>query len=304
VPALDGVLVVDMTRYLPGAFASTELMRLGARVVRLEPLDGDPMRAATPDWHDALNAGKESVACDLKAEPELGRALCRRADVVLDSFRPGVVERLGLEPGPTTVWCSITGFGVGNRHELRAGHDLNYLGWAGVLEATAPALPPVTVADFTGAFAAVREVLAALLERGQTGRGGRIVVSMTHESQRLAVPPVLTGAAACYRIYETADGRWLTVGALEPKFWRRLCELVGLPELADRAFEPRVPELELRLRERTLAEWLELFEDEDVCAGPVATRSEAAADLGSPAVGGRAPRLGEHTDLWRRELVP
>jgi crotonobetainyl-CoA:carnitine CoA-transferase CaiB-like acyl-CoA transferase len=303
VPALDGVLVVDLTRYLPGAFASTELLRLGARVVRLEPLDGDPMRAATPDWHDTLNVGKESVACDLKAAPELGRALCGRADVVLDSFRPGVVERLGLEPGERTIWCSITGFGIGNRHELRAGHDLNYLGWAGVLERTAPAVPPVTVADFTGAFAAVREVLAALLERGRTGRGCRIRVSMTHESQRLAVPPVLTGAAACYRIYETADGRRLTVAALEPKFWRRLCELVGLPELADRAFEPRLVELELRLRERPLAEWLERFEGEDVCAGPVATAEESAADLGPAWPSGRAPALGEHTDLWRRELA-
>jgi alpha-methylacyl-CoA racemase len=293
--------VVDLTRLLPGAFASRELLRLGARVVRLEPPAGDPMRTVDPRWHDELNAGKESVAVDLKAEPDIGRRLCERADVVLEGFRPGVASRLGLEPGPRTVWVSITGFGTGNRHERRAGHDLNYLGWAGLLERTAPALPPVTVADFTGSFATVREVLAGLLERETTGRGKRITVSMTHESHRLAVPPVLTGAAACYRIYETADARLLTVAALEPKFWRRLCELAGLPELEPRQFEPRVPELEEAIRARPLAEWLDLFEDEDVCAGPVATLEEAA-EFGDPQRG-RAPAVGEHTDAWRQELA-
>jgi crotonobetainyl-CoA:carnitine CoA-transferase CaiB-like acyl-CoA transferase len=304
VSALEGQLVVDLTRLLPGAFASRELLRLGARVVRLEPPDGDPMRTVDPEWHDELNAGKESVAVDLKAEPELGRALCERADVVLEGFRPGVAERLGLAPGPRTVWvslCSLTGFGLDSRHVQRAGHDLNYLGWAGVLERTAPAMPPVTVADFTGSFATVREVLAGLLERETTGRGKRTVVSMTHESHRLAVPPVLTGAAACYRIYETADARFLTVAALEPKFWRRLCELTGLPELEPRQFEPRVPELERAIRSRPLAHWVELFDGEDVCAGPVATLEEAA-ELAEPARG-RAPRLGEHTDAWRKELA-
>ena len=122
---------------------------------------------AEGNWYDELNAGKESVACDLKAEPGLGRALFARADVVLDTFRPGVADRLGLEPGPRTVWCSLTGFGTGNRHEQRAGHDLNYLGWAGVLES---AVPPTMIADYTGAFAAVRDVLAGLLERDGPAR--------------------------------------------------------------------------------------------------------------------------------------
>lgn len=297
---LAGTLVADLTRLVPGAFASRELLRLGARVVRIEAPGGDPLRASDPEWHDELNAGKESVVCDLKAEPELGRTLCRHADVVLESFRPGVAERLGLEPGPRTVWVSLTGFGTGNRHERRAGHDLNYLGWAGVLAATAPALPPLPVADYVGAYAAVRDVLAALLERAQTGRGARIAVSMTHEAAQLVAPPLLTGAVACYRIYATADGRWLTVAALEPKFWRRLCELVELPELAERAFEPRLPELERAFAARPLAEWLQLFDGEDVCAGPVATPSEAADFRQNPR--GRAPEPGEHTEAWRREL--
>jgi alpha-methylacyl-CoA racemase len=299
VQPLSGLLVVDLSRYLPGPFATRELLRLGARVVRIEPPEGDPLRAVDPEWDAELNAGKESVVIDLTADREPARELCRRADVVVEGFRPGVAARLGLEPGPRTVWCAITGFGTGGRHEQRAGHDLNYLGWAGVLEATAPASPPVPVADFTGALAAVREILAGLLERERTGRGARLEVSMTHEAHRLAAPPVLTGAAACYRSYECADGRYLTVGALEPHFWRRLLEVLGLQELD--AFAPRLPELEARLRERPLDEWLELFDGEDVCVGPVGTKAEAAAEFGA-APTGRAPALGEHTEAWREEL--
>jgi len=293
------MLVVDLSRYLPGPFATRELLRLGARVVRVEPPEGDPMRLVDPGWDAELNAGKESVVCDLKAEPELARALCRRADVVVEGFRPGVAARLGLEPGPRTVWCSITGFGSEGRHAQRVGHDLNYLGWAGVLEATAPANPPVPVADFTGSFAAVREVLAALLERARTGRGARLEVSMTHEAHRLAAPPLLTGAAACYRVYECGDGRYLTVAALELRFWQRFLELVGLPGLD--AFAPELPGLEARLRERPLAEWLELLDGEEVCAGPVAALAEAAQECGAAPRGESAP-LGEHTDAWRQEL--
>jgi alpha-methylacyl-CoA racemase len=298
---LEGELVVDLTRYLPGAFASSDLLRLGARVVRVEPPGGDPMRAVDPAWHNALNGGKESVAADLRSEPDLVLALCRRADVVLTSYRPGVAERIGLEPGPRTVWVELTGFGVGGRHEQRAGHDLNYLGWAGALAATAPATPPVPVADYAGAYAAVREALAGLLERARTGEGSRRVVSLTHEAARMPVPAILTGAAACYRNYATADGRWLTVAALEPKFFGRLCELAGLPELAGRGFEPRLPELEARLAERPLADWLELFEGEDVCTGPVATLGEAAGFRAAPP--GPAPTPGEHTEARRRELA-
>jgi alpha-methylacyl-CoA racemase len=292
VQPLDGMLVVDLSRYLPGPYASRELLRLGARVVRLEPPEGDPMRMTAPAWDAALNAGKESVRLDLKDDPDAGRELCSSADVVIESFRPGVAARLGVGPDDLperVVYCSITGFGLGGRHERRAGHDLNYLGWAGVLDDTAPALPPVQVADLAaGALEAVVEILGALLERERTDRGGHVVVSMTHGSHRLAahrlggepVPRMLTGGAACYRIYRTADGRWLTVAALEPKFWLRLVELVGLPHLGPRQWEPRLPELEARIRERPLIDWLELFEGEDVCAGPVSTLEEAAAEFG------------------------
>ena len=189
-PPLEGQLVVDLSRYLPGAFASTELLRLGARVVRVEQPGGDPMRDTAPGWFDALNAGKESVVCDLPAEAPFLRSLLARADVILETWRPGVATRLGVRPRDVperAVYCSITGFGSGGRHEQRAGHDLNYQGWAGVLDDTAPAWPPVQIADLAaGALGAVTEVLAALLARERTGRGGRIVVSMTHNTHRLA----------------------------------------------------------------------------------------------------------------------
>src|SRR5918999_3413413 len=129
VAPLDGLLVVDLTRYLPGPFASRELLRLGARVVRLEAPDGDPVRDIAPGWDAALNAGKESVVCDLKENPAFGHALCSRADVLLDGFRPGVTDRLGIGPDhlpETLVYCAITGFGSSGRHAGRAGHDLDY----------------------------------------------------------------------------------------------------------------------------------------------------------------------------------
>jgi alpha-methylacyl-CoA racemase len=312
VQPLAGHLVADFTWYLPGPFASRELQRLGARVVRVEPPEGDPMRAATPAWYDAINAGKESVVCDLKADPSLAQALCERADVVLEGFRPGVLERFLTVPG-TAVLCSITGFGVGNRHERRAGHDLNYLGWAGALADTAPALPPIQVADLAaGSLTASLEIVAALLERERTGRGARLVVSMTHGSHHLlahrldGLPErLLTGGLACYRMYATADGRWLTVAALEPKFFRRLCELVGRPELGERQFDPGqeavAAELAGAIADRPLDEWLEVIDGEDVCAGPVWTIEEAVEEFGQER-GERAAALGEHTESWRAEL--
>jgi crotonobetainyl-CoA:carnitine CoA-transferase CaiB-like acyl-CoA transferase len=311
-------LVVDLTRYLPGPFASRELMRLGARVVHVEPPEGDPLRATAPEWHAALCAGKESVVCDLKTEPELARALLGRADVVLEGFRPGVADRLGVGPEAapeTAVYCSITGFGPG---DLRAGHDLNYLGWAGALADTAPSLPPLPIADLAaGALGAVTDVLAALVERERTGRGARLVVSMTHNAHRLVAHRLggettgrlLTGGLACYRIYDTADARRLTVAALEPKFFLRLCELLGRPDLGPRQWEDDqealAGELAALIAVRPLAEWLDHFAGEDVCAGPVATLTEAAAALGGDDDCGGAPppRLGEHTEAWRRQTA-
>jgi len=309
VEPLSGLLVVDLTRYLPGPFASRELLGLGARVVRLEAPGGDPLRELAPAWHEALNAGKESVTCDLKADSERGRELCARADVVLESFRPGVAERLGVGPDDlpeTVVYCSFTGFGP---DELRAGHDLNYQGYAGLLADTAPAMPPVPIADLAGGgLTAVARILAALLERQRTGRGRHLTISLTdraHElvSHRLGgepVPRLLTGGLACYRIYPTADSRYLTVAALEPRFFSRLCELLARPDLTARQWdaeqEPLATELAEAFAAKPLTSWLELFEGEDVSVGPVATLEEAAAQLGrSPSAAGSANRSGRRS---------
>lgn len=308
---LRGLLVVDFTRYLPGPFASRELLRRGARVVRVETPDGDPLRSVAPHWDAALNAGKESVVWDRERDPGLGPALAARADVVLEGFRPGVAERIGIGaaalPEPV-VYCSITGFGADDR---RAGHDLNYTGWAGLLADMAPALPPVQIADLAGgALYAVVEILAALLERERTGVGAHLTVSMTQNAHRLAAHRVhgpeertLTGDLAGYRIYETADGRFLTVTAVEPKFWSRLCELIGRPDLVQRQYEADQEALAVQLgslfREGTLADWLALFEGEDVMVGPVWTLQEAAADFGEAPSKEPPPALGEHTERWR-----
>jgi crotonobetainyl-CoA:carnitine CoA-transferase CaiB-like acyl-CoA transferase len=190
------------------------------------------------------------------------------------------------------------------------------MGYAGALWDTAPAVPPVQVADLAaGALAAVAEILAALFERQRTGRGRRLEISMTHGAHRFVahrltgepLPRFLTGGAACYRMYATADGRHLTVAPLETQFWRRLCELLDRPDLAARQWEPDQERLAAELAAifatRPLAAWLELFDGEDVCVGPVATLEEGATTFGLEPPSGRPPSLGEHTDAWRRELT-
>jgi alpha-methylacyl-CoA racemase len=315
--ALRGLLVVDFTRYLPGPFASRELLRLGARVVRVEAPGGDPLRAVAPGWDNALNAGKESVVWDRERDPTLGPALAAQADVVLEGFRPGVAERLGLGAADlpdSLVYCSITGFGEG---DTRAGHDLNYQGWAGLLADTAPALPPVQIADLAGgSLFAVIDILAALLDRDRNGgRGAQLTVSMTHNAHRLASHRLqgkqertLTGSLACYRMYATSDARLLTVTPVEPKFWQRLCELIDRPDLVERQYEADqeslAAELSTVFETRPLADWLELFEGEDVMVGPVATLPEASVWLGETRSPAKAPALGEHTEAWRAQLAP
>jgi crotonobetainyl-CoA:carnitine CoA-transferase CaiB-like acyl-CoA transferase len=189
------------------------------------------------------------------------------------------------------------------------------MGYAGALADTAPALPPVQVADLAaGALSAATEILAALLERERTGRGRRIELSLTHGAHRLVahrlggdpIPRLLTGGLACYRIYETADRRYLTVAALEPPFFERLCQLIDRAQLVARQYDPEAQDelgdiLAETFASKPLAAWLELFEDEDVSVGPILTLEEAIPEFGTPA-DVRAPSAGEHTEAWRAEL--
>jgi len=317
---LAGVLVVDLSRQLPGPFVTLELQRLGAEVVRLEAPGGDPLRAHAPGWHDRLNAGKESVVCDLKAEPALGRALCRAADVVVEGFRPGVAERLGVGPADLpeeVVYCSIRGFGETGALRARAGHDVNYLGLAGVLDAARPTLPPLPIADLAaGALTAVSRILVGLLGRERTGRGSVHRISMTDEAHRLAVfgrardgesvvDRALEGGLACYDLYAASDGRWLSVGALEPPFFALLCRLLGVPGLAVAQFAPDAQDevreaLAARFARRSQAEWVTFFGDADVAVAPVLELGEV--DVGERVSPVPAADLGAHTAKWAKLL--
>ena len=314
---LSGLLVVDLSRLLPGPLAARLLADLGARVVKVEePSLGDPIRMSPPvrDGVGALAAillsGVESIALDLKqpAAREVLERLLERADVLLESFRPGTPARFGLAPAelrarfPRLVICSLTGWGQDGPYAARAGHDLTYQAVAGSLASTA-AMPAVPVADQIGAWSAVTSILAALWERQRTGEGRHIDASLldagVHANlvgwaleadgrkavgQRLP----LTGALPCYNLYETADGRLLALAALEPHFWRRFCLAAGREDLIRRQYSSsptarrQVKEL---IRGRMLAEWMELAIREDVPAEPILSAAEARAH---PQVAARA----------------
>src|SRR5690242_10088964 len=194
---LAGLRVLDLSRYIPGPLATLQLAELGADVIKLEPPQGDPARFQPPfeadgssTLHAFLNRGKRSLALDLKQEEgrAAARALVRRSDVLVESFRPGVLARLGFDPvelraeQPELVICSISGFGQDGPHRLLAGHDLTYLALAGALGLGAPVPPPVQAADNAGAHAAVTAILAALLQRERGGGGAHLDISLHAEA--------------------------------------------------------------------------------------------------------------------------
>ncbi|HEX8733414.1 MAG TPA: CaiB/BaiF CoA-transferase family protein [Ktedonobacterales bacterium] len=319
---LTGLRVLDLTRLLPGPFAGQMLTELGAETLKIEePGLGDGSRVMPPLVNGvgaaflALNRGKRSVALDLKrpAGREALLRLAERADILLEGFRPGTMDRLGLgyetllARNPRLIICAITGYGQSGPYSQRAGHDLNYLGYAGVLGSLArpgapPPVPGPQLADVAGgSLLAVIGTLAALVARGVTGRGQVVDVAMLDGS--LAFAPLLagvalvtgaeplpgagplTGALPGYNIYATADERYVTLGALEPKFWAEFCQRVGRPDLIARQF-PRdaaerdavIAEVAALFRSRPRAEWLALLANADACVGPVNTLAEAFAD--------------------------
>ncbi|HUK89325.1 MAG TPA: CaiB/BaiF CoA-transferase family protein [Blastocatellia bacterium] len=315
--ALHGVRVLDLSRLLPGPYCSMMLGDLGAEVIKVEDTEGgDPTRYSPPRYEtqsvafQQLNRNKKSIAINLKNGDgrEIFLKLAATADVILEQFRPGVVQRLGIgyeqasAGNPGIIYCSLTGFGQDGPHRLRSGHDLNYLALAGVLGLTtdgqgAPVIPGVQVADLAGGMIAAFGILAALLARQQTSRGQYVDVSMFDvmlamltipASQQFAgkdIPVggkyVLSGAYPFYNVYQTADGKYMTLGALEPKFWAGFCQRIGREDLLPRQFDDGLrrenlfEEVRGIFKSRTQAEWIELMADADACCEPVLPMAEA-----------------------------
>lgn len=318
--ALDGVRVLDLTRLLPGGFCTVLLADLGADVLKVEDTGmGDYVRWAPP-FHEgvedsaksalflALNRGKRSIRIDLKQDAgrEVLLRLVEEHDVVIEGFRPGVMDRLGVgyetmrERNPRIVYCAITGYGQTGPYTARSGHDLNYLGLIGMLDMSGQAGgPPVQaasqIADIGGGgLMAAYAILAALREAERSGEGQLVDVSMADgalawlsmaAASYLADGRVpgrgaesLTGGFVCYRPYACADGH-VTIGALEPKFWAAFCGGIGREDLLDKAFEPPGSEahreVEAVFAQRTRAEWKAFADDHDCCLEPVLDLGEA-----------------------------
>ena len=317
---LEGLKVLDLTRLLPGGFCSMLLADFGADVIKVEDTGlGDYVRWAPPYYEGversagsalflSLNRGKRSIRIDLKSAQgkDVLLRLVREADVLLESFRPGVLDRLGVgyerlrEENPGLVYGAITGYGQDGPGRDRSGHDLNYLGLNGILglsgEADGPPVPSAAqVADLGGgALMAVVGVLIALRERERSGQGQQVDCSMFDGSLSLlamlaaemlaggAVPRRgelrLAGGIVCYRPYRCADG-YVTLGALEPKFWSAFCQGVGREDLAGHAFDPPGSEAHRTLSEifaeRTREQWRAFAAEHDCCLEPVLDLDEA-----------------------------
>jgi crotonobetainyl-CoA:carnitine CoA-transferase CaiB-like acyl-CoA transferase len=319
---LEGLKVLDLTRLLPGGFCSLLLADFGADVIKVEDTGmGDYVRWSPPYYEGAeqtargalflaLNRGKRSIRIDLKNErgKDVLLRLARDADVLLESFRPGVLDRLGVgyerlrEENPRLVYCAITGYGQTGPNRDRSGHDMNYLGLNGLLGLTGEAGgPPVQaagqVADIGGgALMGAIGVLVALRERERSGEGQFVDCSMFDGSLSwLAMVAAemfasgraprrgglqLAGALTCYRPYRCADG-YVTLGALEPKFWRAWCEGVGREDLIENAFDPPGSDAHRAVAEifamRTREQWRQFASEHDCCLEPVLELDEALA---------------------------
>ncbi len=309
--ALQGMLVLDFSQYLPGPLTSLTLAQAGAQVLKIEPPGGDPMRrlTAAPDGEsslfDLLNMGKRSICIDLKDQAckRFIVDLIPRADVMIEQFRPGVMKRLSLdyetvkELKPDIIYCSISGYGQKGKKALKAGHDLNYQAETGLLGLVSgaggePTLPPALFGDIGGgSYPAIINILLAIIARGVTGKGVFLDIAMTdnlwpflywsylglYRGEKLKTNDELfTGGSPRYQLYQTGDGQWLALAPLEEAFWQRFCELIDL--------EPQLREWEAdpvtcigRIREilvlKTADEWLSLFSGEDVCCSLVASPS-------------------------------
>ncbi len=307
--ALDGITVLDLSRLLPGPYASMILADHGARVIAIEDrrFAGEAMRDAS------FNRNKEHMTLNLKSAQgkDIFFTMAAAADVVLEGFRPGVTKRLGVDYesiekiNPSIVYCSISGYGQTGPYRDVAGHDVNYLSVAGVLDLIgeakrAPVIPGIQIADMAGGgMNAVIGILMAIIERQRTGRGQYIDISMTDGSfsllalaftmqQMTGQTPkrsdfLLAHRYACYNTYETGDGRFLSVGAVENRFWKVLCEYFDVPEYTGLQYDDarRLEIIEFfreRFKEHPLSYWEDAFAGKDICWAPVRTMAEAFED--------------------------
>jgi crotonobetainyl-CoA:carnitine CoA-transferase CaiB-like acyl-CoA transferase len=312
---LEGVRVIDLSRLLPGAYCTQLLQQQGAEVIVIDSPAGEPLRgmpgAAT--MLDVLYAGKQRVTLNLRTAEGRDALLtyCGNADVLLEGFRPGRMERLQLgydvlqQRNPRLVYCAITGYGSGQL-AARAGHDLNYLARSGALSVMPqadglPMIPGIQVADLAGGLYAAFLISAALAGRSRTGAGCRLEVSMTELIKTWTVLPRaarhaglpylgLSGEFPCYRVYRVSDGS-ITVGALETKFWHNLCDALGRADLVPRQFDPTaIPELASIFQSRSRSDWANRFAGLDVCVEPMLTLEETEVqnpDRDPPPKGGR-----------------
>jgi alpha-methylacyl-CoA racemase len=327
--ALRGVRVLDFTTLLPGPLATRLLAESGATVLKIEPPAGDPMRHLGP--RDArgdsiafqmLNSRKHLRMLDLKNLEGRHQALdlARSADVLVEQFRPGVMDRLGLGHAtlaalnPRLIYCSITGYGQTGPRANLAGHDLNYVAEAGLLANSAgvdgaPVLPPTLMADIGGgSWPAVMNIALALYRRAQGGRGCRLDISIADNVWPFQLMPLanywasgqaprpgageLSGALPRYRLYETRDGRWLALGALEDRFFDRFTELAGLKTAGAEAYRDTLSQSSIaqRVREETAEFWLRICANEDVCVSLVRDVAEAVEASSQSAVRAFADR--------------
>lgn len=330
---LRGIRVIDLSQYLPGPFATRMLADMGADVVKVEPPGGEPGRhfdaegrpGDSPFWR-LNNAGKTVVILDLKSE--IGRAalteLLGRGDILLESYRPGVLDRLGfgVEPlraiNPRLIHCALSGYGQTGPQRLASGHDINYEAMTGGLNQCGtierPVIPFPPMADYAGSLQSVLTILGALHARSQTGRGCTIDIGMADallfwNTLSFSAPMqrgagLLNGGAAFYQIYPTADGRFITLSPLEPKFWDNFCEAVDRPEWKTRRYEPLpqtalINEVAALFASRPLAHWDALLPGADCCYHAVLKLDEVPEH---PQVAARG--LVDQSGRWTDVLFP
>ncbi|WP_298818520.1 CaiB/BaiF CoA transferase family protein [Chloroflexus sp.] len=309
---LHGVLVVEVASYIPGPLCAAILAGLGATVIKIERPGGDPMRSLPPldqsgenPLFALLNRSKQCRALNLRQATDIAnlRDMLQSADVLIDGLRPGALARLGLtddslwHTNPRLLIVSIGGFPSTHAERDQALHDLNAQALSGLLSTgeLPPRVPGVHASDMVSGLMAASATLAGLLTRNTTGRGGRIETSMLAAARWLNAPALalalaglhtadtLNGSLACYRLYQTADGRFLAVAALESHFWQRICIAINRPDLIPLQYEQSaqptlIAVLATIFRQRSLAEWLSVFAPLDACVSPVLLPTEAAQD--------------------------